>query len=83
MGELSFIQEYMCKVIDDEASVFPRALSRKNLQLDRVMEIERDNTHKYAIGFDPAHGLGQDYSVMVCLKQDGEGMTFHRTNKRI
>ena len=73
MGELSFIQEYMCKVIDDEASVFPRALSRKNLQLDRVMEIERDNTHKYAIGFDPAHGLGQDYSVMVCLKQDDDG----------
>ena len=28
MGDLSFIQEYLCKVIDDEAAVFTRSLTR-------------------------------------------------------
>ena len=73
MGELSFIQEYMCKVIDDEASVFPRSITRCNLDLDRIIVPERMDNLKYAIGFDPAHGLGQDYSVMICLAQDDEG----------
>lgn len=73
MGELSFIQEYMCKVIDDEAAVFPRALTRKYLDLDRIITPEKMDNLRYGIGFDPAHGLGQDYSVMVCLAQDDEG----------
>ena len=73
MGELSFIQEYMCKVIDDEASVYPRSLTHKQLNMDAVLGQEKLDNCKYAIGFDPAHGLGQDYSVMVCLKQDQEG----------
>ena len=73
MGELSFIQEYMCKVIDDEASVYPRSLTHKQLDLDRVFSQEKIDNCKYAVGFDPAHGLGQDFSVMVCLKQDQEG----------
>ena len=73
MGELSFIQEYLCKVIDDEASVYPRQLTRKNLNMNTVFENEKQDNCKYSIGFDPAHGLGQDYSVMVCLKQDKEG----------
>ena len=25
------------------------------------------------MGFDPAHGVGQDYSVIICLAQDPEG----------
>ena len=73
MGELSFIQEYMCKVIDDEASVYPRNLTRANLNTDTIFEQEKLDGCKYVVGFDPAHGLGQDYSVMVCLKQDSEG----------
>ncbi len=73
MGELSFIQEYLCRVIDDEAAVYPRNLTRKNLNMDAVLEQERFGQSKYSIGFDPAHGLGQDYSVMVCLKQDSDG----------
>lgn len=73
MGELSFIQEYMCKVIDDEASVYPRNLTRANLNMDAIFEQEKLKDGKYVVGFDPAHGLGQDYSVMVCLKQDSEG----------
>ena len=73
MGELSFIQEYMCKVIDDEASVFPRSLTRCNLNLDAVLTPKKLDGLKYGIGFDPAHGLGQDYSVMICLAQDDEG----------
>lgn len=73
MGELSFIQEYMCKVIDDEASVYPRSLTHNQLDMDTVLGQEKMDDCKYAIGFDPAHGLGKDYSVMVCLKQDKEG----------
>jgi hypothetical protein len=73
MGELSFVQEYLCKVIDDEAAVYPRNLTRKNLNLDFVMETEKMTNDRYSIGFDPAHGLGQDYSVMVCLRQDSDG----------
>ena len=73
MGELSFIQEYMCKVIDDEASVYPRSLTHKQLDLDVTLGQEKQDDCKYAIGFDPAHGLGKDYSVMVCLKQDSDG----------
>ena len=73
MGELSFVQEYLCKVIDDEAAVFPRALTRKHLDLDVVFEAEKNHNEVYCIGFDPAHGLGQDYSVMICLRQDSDG----------
>ena len=73
MGELSFIQEYMCKVIDDEAAVYPRSLTRKHLDLDSIITPEKMDNLRYGIGFDPAHGLGQDYSVMVCLAQDDQG----------
>ena len=73
MGDLSFIQEYLCKVIDDEAAVFPRALTRNNLDVDSLLEGEKKHNNRYSIGFDPAHGLGQDYSVMICLRQDDEG----------
>ena len=73
MGELAFVQEYLCKVIDDEAACFPRNLTRKNLKMDAVFENEKLTNDRYAIGFDPAHGLGQDYSVMVCLRQDSDG----------
>ncbi len=73
MGELSFIQEYLCRVIDDEASVYPRTLIRKHLNMDNTFEVEKLHNSKYSIGFDPAHGLGQDYSVMVVLRQDEDG----------
>ena len=73
MDELSFIQEYLCKVIDDEAAVYPRNLTRKNLNMDAILDKGKMKGYKYAIGFDPAHGLGQDYSVMVVLKQDDDG----------
>ena len=41
--------------------------------MDAVFGKEKNDDCKYAIGFDPAHGLGQDFSVMVCLKQDSDG----------
>ncbi len=73
MGELSFVQEYLCKVVDDEASVFPRMLIRKNMDMDAILQTDKMDGYRYVIGFDPAHGLGQDYSVMICLKQDDDG----------
>ena len=27
----------------------------------------------YVVGFDPSHGIGQDYSVMVCMRKDNDG----------
>ena len=73
MGELAFVQEYLCRVIDDEAAVYPRELVRKHLNMDDVFQTEKDDNCKYNIGFDPAHGLGKDFSVMIVLKQDQEG----------
>jgi len=46
---------------------------RKNLDLDIILQSETIPNNKYMIGFDPAHGLGKDYSVMVVLRQDEEG----------
>ena len=59
MGELSFIQEYLCRVVDDEAAVYPRMLVRKNLNMDGVIEAEKlHDDSRYVIGFDPISWLG-------------------------
>tara|TARA_R100001463_G_C3495256_1_gene218444 strand:- start:106 stop:1005 length:900 start_codon:yes stop_codon:yes gene_type:complete len=74
MGELAFTQEYLCKVIDEEAQVFQREHTRANMEV--TMTIEQEKVHddsRYAIGFDPSHGLGKDYSVMVVMRQDKTG----------
>jgi len=73
MGELSFIQEYLCRVVDDEAAVYPRMLVRKHLNMDGLLEAEKKHDSRYVIGFDPAQGLGQDYSVIVVVRQDSDG----------
>ena len=73
MGELAFVQEYLCRVVDDEAAVYKRELTRKNLDMDSVLEHEKLHGGKYAIGFDPAHGVGKDYSVMICMRQADNG----------
>ncbi len=73
IGDLEFAQEYLCKVVDDESAVYPRNLIRKNLQINNVLEPDKRDDSRYVIGFDPSHGLGQDYSVMVVLRQDAEG----------
>jgi len=74
MGELSFIQEYLCRVVDDEAAVYPRMLIRKNLNMEGLIEAEKlHDDSRYVIGFDPSHGLGRDYSVIAVVRQDSEG----------
>ena len=74
MGDLAFVQEYLCKVVDDDAQVYPRNLIRKNLSMENIIEPEKLHGGKYAIGFDPAHGLKQDYSVMIVVRQDESGV---------
>ena len=73
--ELAFTQEYLCKVVDDDSQVFKRGSVRKNINMDSVLGlgIEFDD-EKYVIGFDPAHGIGKDYSVMIVLRQDAQGI---------
>ena len=73
IGELAFTQEYLCKVVDDEAQAFKREHTRANMDVNAVIEWENDGESKYVIGFDPSQGLGKDYSVLVVLKQDSEG----------
>tara|TARA_Y100001938_G_scaffold65818_1_gene91393 strand:+ start:4170 stop:5675 length:1506 start_codon:yes stop_codon:yes gene_type:complete len=73
MGDLAFTQEYLCRVVDDDSAVFPSRLTRKNLDMDASVEPIKTHEGQYAIGFDPSHGIGQDYSVMVILRQDKEG----------
>ena len=73
MGDLAFSQEYMCRVVDDEAAVYPSRLTRANLSMESVLEEIKLHPGRYAIGFDPAHGIGQDYSVMVVMRQDENG----------
>jgi hypothetical protein len=76
MQELSFSQEYLCRVIDEESQVFPRNISRKNMDMELCLEKEKFHDGKYSIGFDPSHGLGKDYSVLVVLRQDSDGYIY-------
>lgn len=73
MQELEFSQEYLCRVIDEESQVFPRTITRKNMDMELVLEKEKLRNDKYVIGFDPSHGLGKDYSVLCVLRQDEDG----------
>ena len=73
MGELAFSQEYLCRVVDDASAVFPQHLTRKHLGMESVLEREKLHEGRYVIGFDPSHGIGKDYSVMVVMRQDKEG----------
>ena len=73
IGELAFAQEYLCKVVDDDSAVFPQALTRKNLNMDATLQTQKLHEGSYVIGFDPSHGIGQDYSVMIVLRQDADG----------
>ena len=41
--------------------------------MDNALQTEKIDNNRYVIGFDPAHGLGRDYSVMIVLRQDDEG----------
>lgn len=73
MGELAFVQEYLCKVVDDESAVFKRAHLRKNMDTEKVLGWDKAEDGKYIIGFDPSQGLKRDYSVLVVLRQDPNG----------
>ena len=74
--DLAFAQEYLCKVVDDDAQVFNRNLIRKNIDIDALGGFNsdfNDSTVQFILGFDPAHGIGKDYSVLICLRQDEQG----------
>ena len=73
IGELAFAQEYLCKVVDDDSAVFPQSLTRKNLDMDSILQHKNMYGGLYVVGFDPSHGIGQDYTVMVVLRQDEDG----------
>lgn len=73
MGELSFVQEYLCKVVDEEAQAYLRKDTRAHLESTLLCEKEKHHEGRYVIGFDPAHGLGRDYSVMVVMRQGADG----------
>mgnify|MGYP003109412696 FL=1 len=73
MGDLAFTQEYLCKVVDDDSAAYPRQHTRKNLDMESRLEFEKHHQGRYVIGFDPSHGLGQDYSVMVVMRQAADG----------
>lgn len=73
--DLAFAQEYLCKVVDDDAQVFNRNLIRKNIDIssDGGFNAHLDDSSRFILGFDPAHGIGKDYSVLICLRQDEQG----------
>ena len=73
IGDLEFAQEFLCRVVDDDSAVYPQTLIRKHLDLDTIIQPEKLDNNRYVIGFDPAHGLGQDYSVLIVLRQDNDG----------
>jgi hypothetical protein len=43
------------------------------LDMDAKLSYSKDHGGRYVIGFDPAHGLGQDYSVAIAVRQDEQG----------
>ena len=73
IGDLAFAQEYLCKVVDDDSAVFPQQITRKNMNMDVILQNNKIHEGRYVIGFDPSHGIGKDYTVMVVLRQDKEG----------
>jgi len=73
IGDLEFAQEFLCRVVDDDSAVYPQNLVRKHLDLDTTLQKEKLDNNKYIIGFDPSHGLGQDYTVLIVLRQDEDG----------
>jgi len=73
IGELAFAQEYLCKVVDDDSAVFPQTLTRKNLDMDRILQKSKLHDNQYIVGFDPSHGIGQDYTVAIVVRQDSDG----------
>ena len=73
IGNLAFAQEYLCKVVDDDSAVFPSTLTRKNLDMHSTAEPLKLHEGKYVVGFDPSHGIGQDYSIMICVRMSEDG----------
>lgn len=73
MGELEFAQELLCKVIDDDSAVYPRKFTRKNMDLEQVLDTDKRDNCRYVIGFDPSQGLGKDYSVLCAVRQESNG----------
>lgn len=73
MGELAFVQEYLCRVVDEEAQVYLRKDTRRHLETTLLCEKEKHHEGRYVIGFDPSHGLGKDFSVMVVMRQGADG----------
>jgi len=73
IGELAFAQEYLCKVVDDDSAVFPQSLTRKNLDMDSILQKNKLHDGDYVVGFDPSHGIGQDYTVAIVIRQDKDG----------
>ena len=72
-GELEFAQEFLCKVIDEESSVYPRKFTRANMDMEQTFDNEKRSEGRYVIGFDPSQGLGKDYSVMIAVRQESDG----------
>jgi len=73
IGELEFAQEFLCRVVDDDSAVYPQTLIRKGLDMDTILQNDKLPNNRYVIGFDPSQGLGQDYTVMIVLRQDEQG----------
>ena len=73
--DLAFTQEYLCKVVDDDAQVFKRGSVRKNIDMEAVISSSnQSDDSRYVIGFDPSHGIGKDHTVLIVLRQDAEGI---------
>tara|TARA_Y100001938_G_scaffold113730_1_gene156231 strand:- start:1286 stop:2815 length:1530 start_codon:yes stop_codon:yes gene_type:complete len=74
--DLAFAQEYLCKVVDDDSQVFNRFLIRENIDIDATggfHEHFNGSNEVFVIGFDPSHGIGKDYTVVITLRQDEQG----------
>ncbi len=52
MGDLAFAQEYLCKVMDDDSAAYPRAHTRKNLDMNVGVSFSKDHGGRYVVGFD-------------------------------
>jgi len=73
--DLAFSQEYLCKVVDDDAQVFKRGSVRKNIDMSLVISSSgHSDDGRYVIGFDPSHGIVKDFTVLIVLRQDAEGI---------
>ncbi len=70
IGDLAFSKEFLCRPLDDSASLFPYLLISQNFEFASELNAEKNPESTYVLGCDLAIGTTKqaDYSVFTVLE---------------